>query len=81
MGKFGLRGLVQSLARELHPKNIHIAHFIIDGIISKLPISKEKQLKDCLDPDEIAKSYLNFFLQDRSCWSWEVELRPWHEKF
>ena len=81
MGKFGLRGLVQSLARELHPKNIHIAHFIIDGIISKLPISKEKKLKDCLDPDEIAKSYLNFFLQDRSCWSWELELRPWLENF
>ena len=80
MGKFGLRGLAQSLARELQPKNIHVAHFIIDGgIASKTrPDTGEDRL---LDPDEIAKNYLNFHRQSRSAWSWELELRPWVEKF
>ena len=81
MGKFGLRGLAQSLARELHPKNIHIGHFVIDGSIAKFSETKEKDLQSNLDPDEIAKNYLQFFLQDRSSWSWELELRPWLEKF
>ena len=62
MGKFGLRGLAQSLARELHPKNIHIGHFVIDGSISKNnSISNEKD--DQLCPDEIAKRYLEFYYQ------------------
>jgi len=80
MGKFGLRGLAQSLARELHPQNIHIGHFIIDGGIQ----NKNNQFfeKDnMLNPDSIAKSYLEFHRQDRSAWSWELELRPWVEKF
>ena len=80
MGKFGLRGLAQSLARELHPKNIHIAHFVIDGGIA----SKERQNsaeESFLEPDEIAKSYLSFHRQKRSAWAWEIELRPWVEKF
>ena len=80
MGKFGLRGLAQSLARELHPKNIHIAHFVIDGGIA----SKERQNRveeSFLEPDEIAKSYLSFHRQKRSAWAWEIELRPWIEKF
>ena len=81
MGKFGLRGLAQSLARELHPKNIHIGHFIIDGSIGKFSSSDRENPKNRLNPDEIAKSYLHFFLQDRSSWSWELELRPWVEKF
>ena len=81
MGKFGLRGLAQSLARELHPKNIHIGHFIIDGIISKKGISDNSKDNNKLDPDEIAKNYYNFFLQEKNCWSWEIELRPWLEKF
>ncbi|MGA1783539.1 MAG: SDR family NAD(P)-dependent oxidoreductase [Candidatus Puniceispirillaceae bacterium] len=80
MGKFGLRGLAQSLARELQPKNIHVAHFVIDGVISSesRPDTGEQTL---LDPDEIAKTYLHFHRQDRSVWSWEIELRPWVEKF
>ena len=80
MGKFGLRGLAQSLARELQPKNIHVAHFVIDGgISSKLrPDPGEQTL---LNADEIAKTYLHFYRQDRSAWSWEIELRPWVEKF
>ena len=82
MGKFGLRGLAQSLARELHPKNIHICHFIIDGIISKKDISENLNNEhNKLDPDEIAKNYLNIYLQEKNCWTWEIELRPWLEKF
>ena len=83
MGKFGLRGLAQSLARELHPKNIHIGHFVIDGgIQSKNNITNQFLEKDnMLDPDAIAKSYLEFHHQDRSAWAWEIELRPWVEKF
>ena len=80
MGKFGLRGLAQALARELHPKNIHIGHFIIDGgIASKNRPQSEKE--DFLCPDEISKRYLEFYRQERSAWSWEIELRPWVEKF
>ena len=77
MGKFGLRGLAQSLARELHPKNIHIGHFVIDGGIGK------KQMGDyqMINPDEIAKTYLDFHNQDQSAWSWEIELRTSVEKF
>ena len=80
MGKFGLRGLAQSLARELQPKNIHVAHFVIDGGISSKtrPDNGEDKL---LNPDEIAKTYLNLHRQNRSAWSWEIELRPWVEQF
>ena len=80
MGKFGLRGLAQSLARELHPKNIHIGHFVIDGGIksAQRPDSGNQSL---LCPDEIAKAYLNFHKQERSSWAWEIELRPWIESF
>ena len=83
MGKFGLRGLAQSLARELHPKNIHIGHFVIDGgIQSKNNITNQFLKKDnMLDPDAIARSYLEFHRQDRSAWAWEIELRPWVENF
>ena len=81
MGKFGLRGLAQSLARELHPKNIHIGHVIIDGSIARFTGTKEENPKSYLNPDEIAKSYLQLFFQDKSTWSWELELRPWLENF
>ena len=80
MGKFGLRGLTQSLARELHPKNIHITHFIIDGIIKDKSLSQNTH-DNQLDPDEIAKNYMNVFLQEKNCWSSEIELRPWQENF
>lgn len=82
MGKFGLRGLAQSLARELHPKNIHIGHFVIDGGIRTNHSDNKKIGKDdLLDPDAIAETYLKFHRQDRSAWAWEIELRPWKEKF
>ena len=77
MGKFGLRGLAQSLARELHPKNIHIGHFIIDGGIGYEPHGNYEMI----NPDSIAKTYLEFYHQDPSAWSWEIELRTWKEKF
>ena len=77
MGKFGLRGLAQSLARELHPQNIHIGHFIIDGGIGKEPVGNYQMIH----PDEIAKQYLNFYLQDKKAWSWEIEIRTNTEKF
>ena len=77
MGKFGLRGLAQSLARELHPQNIHIGHFVIDGAINHEPYGEYQTMH----PDEIAKTYLQFHYQDKSAWSWEIELRTWVEKF
>jgi NAD(P)-dependent dehydrogenase (short-subunit alcohol dehydrogenase family) len=74
MGKFGLRGLAQSLARELAPQNIHVGHFIIDGGIGRAGDA-------LLDPDAIALSYLHLHRQHRSAWTWEMELRPWTETF
>ena len=83
MGKFGLRGLAQSLARELHPQNIHIGHFVIDGGISaEHRDGRHDDGSDkWLNPDEIAKNYLAFHQQHRSSWAWEIELRPFIEKF
>lgn len=79
MGKFALRGLCQSLARELHPKGIHIGHFVIDGGITKTPEDNVGNAQ--LDPDAIAQSYLHFLDQHPSSWAWEIELRPWVERF
>jgi len=83
MGKFGLRGLAQSLARELHPQNIHVGHFVIDGGIraAHRPERQDDGSDNMLDPDAIAEAYLQFHTQHRSAWAWEVELRPWVEKF
>ena len=83
MGKFGLRGLAQSLARELHPQNIHIGHFVIDGgIRSERRTERQDDGGDrMLDPAAIAESYLQFHRQHRSAWAWEIELRPWVERF
>ena len=82
MGKFGLRGLAQSLARELHPQNIHIGHFVIDGGIASERADRQDDGSDrMLDPDAIAEAYLQFHNQHRSAWAWEVELRPWVETF
>jgi NAD(P)-dependent dehydrogenase (short-subunit alcohol dehydrogenase family) len=75
MGKFALRGLAQSMARELAPKNIHVAHFVIDGSIGRDAGDAR------LDPDEIARNYLHVYRQGRSAWTWELELRPWVERF
>jgi NAD(P)-dependent dehydrogenase (short-subunit alcohol dehydrogenase family) len=84
MGKFALRGLAQSMARELAPKNIHVAHFVIDGGIRAAGADQragERGADGMLLPDEIAKNYLHVHDQHRSAWSWEIELRPWSEKF
>lgn len=80
MGKFALRGLAQSIARELAPQGIHVAHFIIDGAIRN-PGRSEGTPDSMLDPDAIARTYLHVLRQDRSAWTWEVELRPWVENF
>ena len=83
MGKFALRGLAQSLARELQPQNIHVGHIVIDGGIAKPgdPRGNERGPDALLDPDAIAETYLQLHRQHRSAWAWEVELRPWVETF
>ena len=82
MGKFAQRGLSQSMSRELHPKNIHVAWVNIDGGIRG---SKHEEAADqpdsMLDPDAIAQTYLSLINQHRSAWSCEVEVRPWLETF
>lgn len=80
MGKFALRGLAQSMARELHPLGIHIAHVVIDGGIRSAR-RPETAADSLLDPDAIALTYRELIRQPRSCWSWEVEVRPWVEQF
>ena len=82
MGKFALRGLAQSMARELSPQGIHVAHFVIDGGIrsERRPVPADKP-NSLLDPDAIAQTYLHTLQQPGSAWSQEVELRPWVEKF
>jgi NAD(P)-dependent dehydrogenase (short-subunit alcohol dehydrogenase family) len=82
MGKFALRGLAQSMARELSPQGIHVAHFVIDGGIRSAARAEPADRPDSmLDPDAIASSYWNVLQQPRSAWTWELELRPWVEKF
>ena len=82
MGKFALRGLAQSMARELAPQGIHIGHFVIDGAIRNPNRTEPPDRPDSmLDPDAIAASYLHLLQQPRSAWTWEVELRPWVERF
>ncbi|HME38187.1 MAG TPA: SDR family NAD(P)-dependent oxidoreductase [Steroidobacteraceae bacterium] len=82
MGKFALRGLAQSAARELGPKGIHVAHFVIDGAVRAAHRPDPGENPDStLDPDAIAQSYIDVLRQPRSAWSFEVELRPWVERF
>ena len=82
MGKFALRGLAQSVARELAPLGIHVAHFVIDGGVRSPSRPDPADRPDStLDPDAIARSYLDVLGQPRSAWSWEIELRPWTETF
>jgi NAD(P)-dependent dehydrogenase (short-subunit alcohol dehydrogenase family) len=82
MGKFALRGLAQSMARELSPQGIHVAHVVIDGGIKS---ARRQESPDApasmLDPDAIAATYLHLIHQPHSAWSWEIEVRPWVEKF
>ncbi|HWL06059.1 MAG TPA: SDR family NAD(P)-dependent oxidoreductase [Xanthobacteraceae bacterium] len=82
MGKFALRGLAQSMARELHPQGVHVGHVVIDGGIKSArrpePADRPGSL---LDPQSIAASYLHLIHQPHSAWSWEIEVRPWVETF
>jgi NAD(P)-dependent dehydrogenase (short-subunit alcohol dehydrogenase family) len=85
MGKFALRGLAQALARELHPKGVHVGHVVIDGGIRNPARPGRAEPADApdsmLDPDAIAEAYWGLLAQHRSAWSWEIELRPWVERF
>lgn len=84
MGKMGLTGLVQSMARELQPQNIHVAQVVIDGGIydAARPDRLTARGPDGgLDPDAIAQTYLHLHRQHRSAWASQIELRPWAEKF
>ena len=82
MGKFALRGLAQSMARELAPQNIHVAHVVIDGGIRSVqrPVPADNP-DSLLDPDAIAETYVHLVNQPRSAWTWEIEVRPWVKKF
>jgi len=82
MGKFALRGLAQSMARELSPHGIHVGHVVIDGGVRSQTRSVPPDKPDSLlDPDAIAQTYMDLLQQPRSAWAWEIELRPWVEKF
>jgi NAD(P)-dependent dehydrogenase (short-subunit alcohol dehydrogenase family) len=79
MGKFAQRGLAQSLARELAPQGIHVGHVVIDGAIGRAGAAGAGDSQ--LDPDAIARTYLHLLSQPRSVWTWEIEVRPWVERF
>ena len=85
LGKFALRGLAQSMARELSPQGIHVAHFVIDGGVRSVARGRTEGASDIpdslLDPDAIAEAYMHVLKQPRSAWTSEVELRPWVERF
>ena len=85
MGKFGLRGLAQSMARELHSQNIHVVHVVVDGGIRSEATGRDDSAgrgpDAWLDPDAIAETYYHLHAQHRSSWSWEIEVRPWVETF
>ncbi|CAA9319431.1 MAG: Short-chain dehydrogenase, associated with 2-hydroxychromene-2-carboxylate isomerase family protein [uncultured Microvirga sp.] len=82
MAKFALRGLAQSLAREFQPQGIHIGHVVIDGAIRNPGRAEPPDRPDSmLDPDAVALAYLGLLNQHRSAWSWEIEVRPWTERF
>ena len=84
MGKFALRGLAQSIARELQPQNIHVCHVVIDGGIrneARGYVGSAEKPDSFLDPDAIARNYLHLVRQHRSAWTFELELRPWLERF
>ena len=82
MGKFALRGLAQSMARELHPRGIHVLHVVVDGGIRSAARSDPADAPDSLlDPDAIARTMLDVARQPRSCWTDEIAVRPWVERF
>jgi len=82
MGKFALRGLAQSMARELSPLGIHVVHVVIDGVIRRPGQATDPDRPDSvLDPESIAETYVQLARQPRNAWSWEIEIRPWVERF
>ncbi len=82
MGKFALRGLAQSMARELHPQGVHVVHVVVDGgIRSAARPTPADQPDSMLDPDAIAQTMLDVLAQPRSCWTDEIAVRPWTERF
>jgi len=82
MGKFAQRGLAESMARELHPKGIHVAWINIDGAIRNPGRTEPADRPDSmLDPDAIAANYLHLIRQDRTTWTNELAVRPWVERF
>lgn len=82
MGKFALRGLAQSMARELSPLGVHVVHVVIDGAIRRPgQVADTARPDSALDPDSIAQTYIQLARQPRNAWSWEIELRPWVERF
>jgi NAD(P)-dependent dehydrogenase (short-subunit alcohol dehydrogenase family) len=82
MGKFALRGLAQAMARELSPQGIHVCHVVVDGVIRSAARPEQSNAPDALlDPDAIAESYWHLLQQHRSAWTWELEVRPWVERF
>lgn len=84
VGKFGLRALAQSMARELHPKGIHVAHVVIDGHIRMPAVIEHTDVAhgdEVLEPEAIAEAYFQLYRQPRSAWTQELDLRPWVEKF
>lgn len=81
MAKFALRGLAQSMARELHPRGIHVGHVVVDGAIRSATRPDPDARDATLDPDAVAAAYLGLVRQPRSAWSWEIEVRPWVETF
>src|SRR5206468_9563294 len=73
MGKFALRGLAQSMAREFAPQGIHVAHVVIDGgIASARRVEAPDRPDSLLDPDAIAATYVHLIHQPRSAWAWEI---------
>lgn len=82
MGKFALRGLAQSMARELHPQGVHVVHVVVDGGIRSVARASAPDRPDSLlDPDAIAQTMLDMLAQPRSCWTDEIAVRPWTERF
>ena len=86
--KFALRAVAQSMARELGPQGIHVAHFIIDGAIDTAFIKENfperyalKEKDGILSPEHIAETYWNIHTQKRTAWTHEIDLRPYMEKF
>ena len=82
--KHAMRGLASSLAREVGPHGIHVAHIIIDGVINTPSLRERYQLDEgepLLEPDAIADTYWALVQQERSAWSFEVDVRPHNEEF